>query len=95
MSATRAFTHLALGEDEEAAHWADRGARSPGAHVFIAMVAAATQTLAGHDERARWWTAEVRKRDARLGRGEFFASFPIRSQALRARVDEGLRSLGF
>ncbi|MFI5317928.1 MAG: winged helix-turn-helix domain-containing tetratricopeptide repeat protein, partial [Myxococcota bacterium] len=31
MQATRAFTHLALGEDAEAALWAERGARSPGA----------------------------------------------------------------
>ena len=32
---TRGFTHLMLdGDDAEAARWAERGARSPGAHVL-------------------------------------------------------------
>ena len=39
MLTTRAFTHMASAEDAEAAHWAERGARSPGAHVLVAMVA--------------------------------------------------------
>ena len=93
MSATRAFTHLALGEDQDAAIWADRAARSPGAHVLIAMVAAASHSLAGDEERARWWASEVRKRDARLGEAEFFVSFPIRAAALRERIREGLRAV--
>jgi tetratricopeptide (TPR) repeat protein len=31
MQATRAFTHMVQGEEAEAAHWAERAARSPGA----------------------------------------------------------------
>ena len=30
---TRAFMHVHMGEDADAANWAERGARSPGAHV--------------------------------------------------------------
>src|SRR4029077_8240500 len=41
MLGTRAFTHMAAGEHAEAAGWAEQAARSPGAHVLIAMIAAA------------------------------------------------------
>ena len=61
MLGTRAFTHMAVGEDLEAASWAERAARSPGAHVLIAMIAAATQALAGHGPVAESWAKEVRK----------------------------------
>ncbi|MGH8187332.1 MAG: winged helix-turn-helix domain-containing tetratricopeptide repeat protein, partial [Steroidobacteraceae bacterium] len=46
MLATRAFTHMVVSEDAEAARWAERGARAPGAHVLIAMIAAAAHELA-------------------------------------------------
>ena len=52
MLGTRAFTHLAVGEDTEAAHWAEQAARSPGAHVLIAMIAGAAHALSGDTTRA-------------------------------------------
>ena len=48
MLGTRAFTHMMLGEDIEAADWAERAARSPGAHVLIALIAVAAHTLVGN-----------------------------------------------
>ena len=45
MLATRGFTHMAAGEDAAAAAWIERAARSPGAHVLIAMIAAAKAWL--------------------------------------------------
>ena len=95
MMATRAFTHLVKGEDAEAADWAERGARAPGAHVLIAMIAAAAQSLGGNLERARWWAANVRERNAALGRGEFVRAFPMKSDSTRARVVQALMQLGF
>ena len=95
MMATRAFTHLAKGEDAEAADWAERGARAPGAHVLIAMIAAAAQSLGGNLERARWWAANVRERNAALGRGEFVRAFPMKSDSTRARVVQALMQRGF
>jgi TolB-like protein len=95
MMATRAFTHLAKGEDAEAADWAERGARAPGAHVLIAMIAAAAQSLGGNLERARWWAANIRERNAALGRGEFVQAFPMKSDSTRARVVQALIQLGF
>ncbi len=95
MMATRAFTHMVKGEDAEAADWAERGARAPGAHVLIAMIAAAAQSLGGNLERARWWAANVRERNAALGREDFFRAFPMTSDSTRTRVMRALVQLGF
>jgi len=95
MMGTRAFTHMLVGEDVQAADWAERAARAPGAHVLIAMIAAAAQALKGDAERAAWWTANVRERNAALGRDDFARAFPMRSESMRSRVLQALRQLGF
>jgi hypothetical protein len=95
MLATRSFTHMVLNEDVEAAQWAERGARSPGAHVLIAMIAAAAHALAGDTNRAAFWSANVRERNASLSREDFFGSFPMRPDAMRRRIDQALLGLGF
>jgi TolB-like protein/DNA-binding winged helix-turn-helix (wHTH) protein len=95
MMATRAFTHMHKGEDTEAADWAERGARAPGSHVLIAMIAAVAQFLRGNSERAVWWAANVRDRNAALGREHFFQAFPMKCDATRARVMRALAQLGF
>jgi TolB-like protein len=95
MLGTRAFTHVAAGEDAEAAEWAERAARSPGAHVLIAMLASAAHTLAGGTERATYWAANVRERNPALGRDDFFGAFPIKPPAMRSRLADALARLGF
>jgi DNA-binding winged helix-turn-helix (wHTH) protein len=95
MLATRAFTHMALGEDVEAAHWADRAARSPGAHVLIAMIAAAAHALTLDSARAAHWTSNVRERNSSLTRADFSRAFPMQSDAMRFRVLQALAQLGF
>ena len=95
MLGTRALGHMALAEDETAAHWADRAARAPGAHVLIAMIAAASHELAGHPGRAREWAANVRGRNPVLTHDDFFRAFPMRPAGPRARVKESLVQLGF
>jgi hypothetical protein len=95
MIATRAFTHMVLNDDAEAARWAERGARSPGAHVLIAMIAAAAHTLNGDDERAAHWAASVRERNPSLTREDFFRAFPMKSEPMRGRVHQALGQVGF
>jgi tetratricopeptide (TPR) repeat protein len=95
MLGTRAFTHIAAGEDAEAAEWAERAARSPGAHVLIAMIASAAHTLAGGAERATYWAANARERNPALGSEDFFRAFPIKPPAMRSRLAEALAQLGF
>ena len=95
MLATRAFTHMALGEDTEAAHWAERGARSPGAHVLIAMIASVAHALKGDTARAEFWAANVRERNAALTRDDFCRAFPMKLDAMRGRVLQALAQCGF
>ncbi len=95
MLATRAFTHMLRGEDTEAARWAERGARSPGAHVLIAIIAAATHTLSGDDARAAFWAANARERNPDLTQADFFRSFPMRSDAMRLRFERAFARLKF
>ena len=95
MLGTRAFTHLSVGEDAEAAHWAEQAARSPGAHVLIAMIATAAHALNGDPTRAAYWAANARERNARLSREDFCRSFPMKSDAMRVRVLQALGDLGF
>jgi tetratricopeptide (TPR) repeat protein len=95
MLGTRAFTHMALGEDAEAAAWAERAARSPGAHVLIAMIAAAAHELNGDPARAARWAANVRERNPQMGREDFFRAFPMKPEPMRSRVAAALEKLGF
>ncbi len=95
MQATRAFTHMVVGEDTEAAQWAERGARSPGAHVLIAMIAAAAHALKGDGERAAFWATNVRARSPALTRDDFLLAFPMQSEPMRTRLLRALGQLGF
>ncbi len=95
MQATRALAHMALGEDGQAAQWAERGARSPGAHVLIAMIAAVANALIGNQERATLWAANVRERSDTVSREDFCRAFPMQSAGMRERVSQALTQLGF
>jgi TolB-like protein len=95
MLGTRAFAHMAQGEDTDAAAWAERAAHSPGAHVLIAMIAGVAHSLAGDSARAESWAANVRSRSPALTSEDFFRSFPMKADAMRARVAGALRRLGY
>jgi len=95
MLGTRAFTHILSHENEQAAHWAERAARAPGAHVLIAMIASAAHFLAGDPIRATYWADDVRRRNDALTREDFFRSFPMKSQQTRDRLGGALLQMGF
>jgi hypothetical protein len=95
MLGTRAFTHMVMGEDAAAADWAERAARSPGAHVLIALIAVAAHALGGDEVRAASWAANVRSRNPVLTRSDFFRAFPMKSAATKLRVSEALTRVGF
>ncbi|HZW59350.1 MAG TPA: winged helix-turn-helix domain-containing protein [Woeseiaceae bacterium] len=95
MLGTRGLTHMEQGEDAEGARWLDRAARSPGAHVLIAMLAAVGHALTGNDDLARAWAQNVRERNPRLDRDDFFRAFPLQAEGMRARVAAALQTLGF
>lgn len=95
MLGTRGFVHMHGGEFAEAVVWCERAARSPGAHVLIAMIAAVAQSLAGDAAAAGRWAANVRERAPALSVTDFFAAFPLRSALMRERVAAALSAMGF
>lgn len=95
MLGTRAFTHIAANEDAEAAAWAERAARSPGAHVLIAMIATAAHALNADTVRAGAWAANVRTRGSALTREDFARAFPMKPPVMRERVLRALAQYGF
>jgi TolB-like protein len=95
MLGTRAFAHLVLGEAALAARWAERAARAPGAHVLIAMIAAAMHSIAGDEAASAGWAANVRERNPALRRDDFFRSFPMKSAAARGLLEAALARRGF
>lgn len=95
MLSLRGLTHIAAGDDQEGAEWAERGARAPGAHTLIAMIAAAAQALVKNDEKAEHWAAEVRERNPTLTCDDFFSAFPMKSSSVRTRISTALELLGF
>ena len=95
MMGTRALGHMVLSEDAEAAAWGERAARSPGAHVLIAMIATAAHALNGDRARATAWAANVRERNNSLTRDDFCRAFPMKSDATRHRVLQALAQFQF
>lgn len=94
MAATRALSHVVCGEDAEAAVWAERAAREPGAHVLIAMIAAIAHAIHGDRERAAAWAADVRRRNPDITATDFFRSFPFADATAKRRIADALASTG-
>lgn len=95
MRATKALARLNEGDDAEAARLAEVAARTPGAHVLIAMIAVAAHTLAGDEAEARQWSEAVRRLRPDAGRALFFEGLPIRNGGTRDRVSGALARRGF
>ena len=94
MLGVRAFAHIVLGESAQAADWAERAARSPGAHTLIEMVVVA-HGLNGDDARAKAWAESARARVPNLTGAEFLHAFPFRDPLTHKRISKTLERFGF
>ncbi len=90
MAATRALSHIVCAEDGDAADWAEKAAREPGAHVFIAVIAVAAHVLNGDRHRAAAWAANVRQRATGISAASFFRSFPFADPRTKRRIARAL-----
>lgn len=95
MLGTRSMMHIAAGEYDDAVAWSERAARSPGAHAFMAMIAAATRLMAGDERAAKVWAHDVRARNPQASCEDFFRGYPIRAEKIRTRIAAALQTLGF
>jgi DNA-binding winged helix-turn-helix (wHTH) protein len=94
MLATRALSHLVRGEYAEAAQWAERAARSPGAHVMIALIAVACHALNGDAEKAKAWADNARSRPVSATQVDFFRAFPFPEGPVRRQMAEAFARQG-
>jgi len=95
MRATRALARITEGDYAEAARWGEVAARTPRAHVIIAMIAMASHALAGDMRAASRWAATVRERRPDVDRARFFQSLPVQDVETRGRLIQGLAASGF
>ncbi len=95
MLGTRALSHAALGEYAEAARFAERAARAPGAHPLIAMIAALCHALADDAASAARWVRTARERRPDLSGEDFLRAFPFSDPVFRQRIATTLRRLGW
>ena len=95
MRATRALSCLVEDEVAEAATWADEAARTPGAHVFISLIAVVAHTINDDDSKAAFWAADARRRRDDVSQERFFRSFPFRTGNLRNKISAALTKHGF
>jgi hypothetical protein len=59
------------------------------------MIATAAHALTGDVARAASWAANVRERNGALSREDFSRAFPMKLEAMRARVLQALAQFGF
>jgi TolB-like protein len=94
MIATCSLSRIISGDYEQAAVLGERAARSPGAHAYIAVIAALGTHLAGQDENAARWIALARQSNHDLTSAHFLASFPFPPSATREMIERELAALG-
>lgn len=94
MLGVRSLNALVRGDYENASHWGERAARAPGAHKYIAVIAALGTELAGQRDRASAWMSRAQQQDRSLTSAAFLRSFPFAPSAARELIAATLRDLG-
>jgi DNA-binding SARP family transcriptional activator/TolB-like protein len=93
MLSARALAHVRLGEFEEAAVWALKGAARPNAHATIQAIAAHCLALAGRVEDGRRLAAGIRRTLPSYGFDDFRTTFQFPADA-EALFRKGAERIG-
>lgn len=95
MMGTHAQAYICDVNYEEAAIWAERAARAPGAHHLLAMLASVAHQLNKDSERARYWANNARTRRPDMQAANFFNAFPYADGTVKSAIRAALTDLGF
>jgi len=95
MRGVRSLSFVTEGDFGNAASWAEKAARSPGAHYLITMIAVIAHSLDGNVEKAAYWATVVRDRKPDACAAQFFDSFPFADPKARERISSALGAYGF
>ncbi len=90
MFGTRALSCVVEGDYENAAKWANKAARAPGAHFLIAMVAVLAYSLNQDPKNARLWAENARGRRPDANQTQFFEAFPFLNIELKHKISSAL-----
>ena len=93
MLASRAVSHVRLGELQEGAEWASKAAGRPNAHEHVLAVAAACLVLAGRRDAALRVAARIHERQPGYGTADFLRAFRFDADTQRTLVGS-LRQIG-
>jgi hypothetical protein len=94
MCAARGFALVRLGRYEEAAEWATRGARKPGATVRVHACSALFLAMAGKLDQASRGLAAVHRMRPTYTINDFFSSYRIVGDESRARLRAEAEHIG-
>jgi Flp pilus assembly protein TadD len=95
MQSSWGLSYLVEGDYENAALWAEKGARAPGAHFLIGAIAMVAHELNHDTTRAIYWRDNVKARRSDASIDHFFTAFPFSDEAFRARLAKALERHGF
>ena len=95
MQAARALSFIIDGEYQQADLAGEKGARTPGAHYLIDMIALIACSLNGNEAGATHWAGNVRRRRPDASQAAFFASFPFSCSTTRQTISSALKRYGF
>jgi tetratricopeptide (TPR) repeat protein len=95
MQAARGMAFMVQGDYENAAIWADKGARAPGAHFLIGAIVMVAHKLNSDEDKAKYWARNVRARRSDASLEHFFTAFPFKDASFRNKVSRVLKQSGF
>ena len=84
--AIRVFPCIESDDYDAALLWSEKAANSPGALVIIDLMALASATLAGAEDRAQYWLDRARQRRENVSRDYFFKALPFRPGKVREQI---------
>ena len=95
MQSARGMALALKGDTANAAIWADKGARTPGAHFLIGAIAAAVHQMNGDAAKAKYWIENVKARRSDASAKHFFTAFPFENEKDREIWADALAKAGF
>ncbi len=95
MRCTQAFAYMMQGDIESAVRWAEKGARSPGAHVIIYAAALLMNILHGDRKQVAYWDQLIRATGVQMNADFFLQALPFQDPAVRRIVISAFESHGY
>ena len=94
MYGTRALAAFVRDAMDEAVLYAERAMRSPNAHLYVYMIAAAVHSRRGDVEKAQLCVEHIRRKNVPFGKQDFLAHFNLRDAAKLDMLKQSLAGLG-